>query len=94
MPTTKSAKKQLRKSIARRLHNRSVKHAVRTLCRKVRVAVAEGDLERAEKEFRLAAKHLDRAGARHIIHRNAAARTKSRLSATIKAAKAAKLAKS
>lgn len=87
MPNTKSAKKQLRKANARRLQNRSVKRAIRTQVRKVREAVAAGNLEAAESEFRLAAKVLDRAGSRNTIHRNAAARTKSRLSAKIKALK-------
>jgi len=89
MPNTKSAKKRLRQNIARRAQNRSAKRTVRTQCRKVREAVEAGDVELAESEFRLAAKHLDRAGARRIIHRNAAARLKSRLSAKIKAIKQA-----
>ena len=87
MPTTKSAKKRLRQNVARRAQSRSFKRAVRTQCRKVREAVQAGDVEQAETEFRLAAKRLDRAGARNIIHRNAVARTKSRLSAKIKAIK-------
>ena len=88
MPTTKSAKKRLRQSVARRDRNRSIKRALRTQCRKVREAIEAGDAELAESEYRTAAKKLDRAGARNIIHRNAAARTKSRLSAKIKALKA------
>jgi len=87
MPNTVSAKKRLRQNIARRQRNRSIKRAIRTQCRKVREAVEAGDAETAEVEFRLATKKLDRAGARNIIHRNAAARTKSRLSAKIKALK-------
>ncbi len=87
MPNTNSAKKRLRQNVTRRLRNRSVKRAVRTQCRKVREAVEAGEVETAENEFRLATKKLDRAGARNIIHRNAAARTKSRLSARIKALK-------
>jgi small subunit ribosomal protein S20 len=87
MPTTKSAKKRLRQNIVRRTRNRSVRRAVRTQCRKVREAVTAGDVQRAEAEFRLATKHLDRAGAKNIIHPNAAARLKSRLSAKIKAIK-------
>jgi small subunit ribosomal protein S20 len=87
MPSTKSAKKRLRQNIARRLQNRSIKRALRTQCRKVREAVDAGDAAAAEVEFRLAVKKLDRAGARNIIHRNAAARTKSRLSGKIKALK-------
>ena len=89
MPNTKSATKRLRQSIERRAVNRSIKRTVRNQCRKVREAVKDGDLDRAEAEFRLAAKHLDRAGAKNVIHRNAAARVKSRLSAKIKAAKQA-----
>jgi len=87
MPNTRSAKKRLRQNIVRRDRNRSIKRAVRTQCRKVRDAVAAGDVQLAETEFRLAAKKLDRAGARNIIHKNAAARAKSRLSAKIKALK-------
>lgn len=89
MPTTRSAKKRLRQNLVRRARNRSIKRSVRTQCRKVREAVAAGDLETAQTEFRLAAKKLDRAGAKNIIHRNAAARTKARLSAKIKALKQA-----
>jgi len=87
MPNTESAKKRLRQNIARRARNRSIKRAVRTQVRKVHEAVKARDLELAETEFRLAAKKLDKAGARNIIHQNAAARVKSRLSAKIKAAK-------
>jgi small subunit ribosomal protein S20 len=87
MPTTKSAKKRLRQSLERRTHNRSVKSAVKTQVRKVRQAVAAGEIDKAETEFRLAAKKLDRAGAKRVIHPNAAARTKSRLSHLIKSAK-------
>ena len=88
MPSSKSAAKRLRQNIANRLRNRSIKRAVRTQCRKVREAIEAGDAELAESEFRTAAKKLDRAGARNIIHQNATARTKARLSAKIKALKA------
>ncbi len=87
MPNTKSAKKRLRQNLAHRDRNHSIKRAVRTQCRKVREAVLAGDAELAQTEFRLAAKRLDQAGRRNIIHRNATARTKSRLSAKIKALK-------
>ena len=87
MPNTKTAKKRLRQNIVHRMRNRSIKKSIRTQCRKVREAVEAQDPDRAESEFRLAAKHLDRAGAKNIIHRNAAARMKSRLSAKIKSLK-------
>jgi small subunit ribosomal protein S20 len=65
-----------------------VKSAMRTQLRKVRDAVTAGDIEKAQEEYRDAAKKLDRAGARNIIHPNKAARTKSRLQQLIKKAKA------
>ena len=88
MPNTKSAKKRLRQNVTRRDRNRSTKSALRTQLRKVREAVKAGDVQTSEAEFRLAAKKLDQAAARNIIHANAAARSKSRLSASIKKAKA------
>src|SRR5437763_16897461 len=87
MPTTKSAKKRLRQSLERRAKNRAVKSAVKTQIRKVRQAVAAGDVAKAETELRLAAKKLDRAGNKRVIHPNAAARTKSQLAHLIRGAK-------
>lgn len=87
MPNTKSAKKRLRQNVQRRTHNRATRSEVRTQCRKVREAIKAADVEKAEAEFRLAAKKLDRASARNIVHRNAVARLKSRMSKKIKALK-------
>lgn len=87
MPNSPSAKKRLRQNEASRAHNRSLKRSVRTQVRKVREAIKAGNAEEAETEFRAAAKELDRAGSRNIIHANAAARVKSRLSSQIKAIK-------
>ncbi|MBC8874514.1 MAG: 30S ribosomal protein S20 [Planctomycetes bacterium] len=87
MPNSKSAKKRLRQNTARRLRNRMVKSTMRSQLRNVHEAVAAGDTEKAETEYRDAAKKLDRAGARNIIHPNKAARTKSRLQQLIKKAK-------
>ena len=88
MPNTNSAKKRLKQNFERRAKNRARLSALRTQLRKVREAATAGDVEKAESEFRSAAKRLDRAGARNLIHPNKAARTKSRLQNLIKAAKA------
>ncbi len=85
MPNTKSAKKRLRQSLERRARNRAVKSALRTQMRKVREAAKAGELERAQEEFRRACKKLDQAAAKGVIHRNSAARRKSRLNAFLKA---------
>ena len=87
MPNLKSAKKRLKQNETHRIRNRAIKRTLRTQIRKVREAIAAGDAELAQTQFVQAAKKLDRAGARNIIHRNAAARTKSRLSAAIRAIK-------
>jgi len=79
MPHTASAKKRLRQGEKRNLRNRSAKHAIKTQIRKVLVAVTANDVAAATREFQLAAKKLDKASARRILHPNAAARTKSRL---------------
>jgi small subunit ribosomal protein S20 len=84
MPNIKSAKKRLKQSLIRRDRNRSAKRAIRTECKKV-VEVASADsVEKAETELRTAAKLVDQNAAKHVIHRNAAARIKSRLSAKLK----------
>ncbi|MCO6457194.1 MAG: 30S ribosomal protein S20 [Pirellulaceae bacterium] len=80
MPNTKSAKKRLRQNVFRRLRNRSARSSLRTQVRKVREAVAGGQLEEAEKQFQVASKKLDQAGAKRLIHPNTASRLKSRLS--------------
>jgi small subunit ribosomal protein S20 len=87
MPNTQSAKKRLRQDVVRKERNLAIKREMRTQVRKVRDAVQASNAEQAETEFRIAAKKLDRAGARNILHPNAVARIKSRLSAGIKAIK-------
>jgi small subunit ribosomal protein S20 len=87
MPTTKSAKKRHRQSLERRAKNRATKSAIKTQVRKVRQAIMAGDVAKAETELRTTATRLDRAASKRIIHPNAAARTKSRLSHLIVAAK-------
>ena len=89
MPNTASAKKRLRQNEVRRLHNRTIKSAVRTQIKKVRQAVDAGEIDKAEAEFRAAAKKLDQAGAKRVIHPNKSARQKSRLQALIRKAKTA-----
>ena len=89
MPNTESAKKRHRQSLVRRQRNRAGKSVLKTQIRKVREAIAAGQLDEAAQELRVATKKLDQTAARGIIHRNVAARTKSRLSAALKGAKTA-----
>ena len=87
MPNSNSARKRLRQSEVRRVRNKAVKTALRSTLRRVREAVSAGDISKAESEMQTATKQLDRAGQKNIIHRNKAARTKSRMQKLIKSAK-------
>ncbi len=87
MPNTASAKKRMRQDVVRRARNRSTKSVVRTQLRKVRAAISANNVEESETEFHTLVKKLDQAAAANVIHANAAARTKSRLSHAIKALK-------
>ena len=89
MPTSLSAKKRLRQNDRLRLRNRALKRTIKTQIKRVEEAIAAGDTERGKEEFRLAVKKLDKAASKRVLHRNAVARTKSRLSARLKAASSA-----
>ena len=88
MPNIASAKKRMRQDAVRRARNRSARSVLRTQVRKIREATAAKEVDKSETEFRVLVKMLDRAASSKLIHANAAARTKSRISKTIKAIKA------
>ena len=87
MPNSVSAKKRLRQSLDRRQKNRASRSALRNQIRKIRSAISGGDAAACETEFRTTCKKLDQAAAKGILHANAAARIKSRLSKSIKGLK-------
>ena len=87
MPNTSSAKKALRQNAKRRLHNRTRISALRTAIKKVRKLATGSDAAAVKEAFEHACKRLDQAAAKNLIHKNAAARTKSRLSRAVKAVK-------
>ncbi len=81
MPNSSSARKSQRQNETHRLRNRSRRSSLRTSIKKFHAAVKAGaDSEAIETSFRAAVKSLDQAAARKLIHKNNAARTKSRLS--------------
>lgn len=81
MPNNAAAKKRLRQEHKRRLINRSVKSIVRTEVTKARQAIETPDVnnEDALAAVRAAVSELDRAAKKGVIHKNNAARRKSRL---------------
>jgi small subunit ribosomal protein S20 len=78
MPNNAAAEKRMRQERKRRLHNRMVKSIVKTEITKARQAIDTG-VEDAEEAVRAAVSELDRAAKKGVIHRNNAARRKSRL---------------
>ncbi len=85
MPHTRSAKKQLRKNQKRRLRNRATVKAIKTQLKKVEATSAGDSLDDLRKQYDLAAKKLDKAAAKRVIHPNRAARKKSQLARLIRA---------
>jgi small subunit ribosomal protein S20 len=85
----KSAVKRARQNEKRRAHNRIYRSSPRTHVKKARRLVGAGDLEQAEVEVASAIRALDRAAQKGIIHKNNAARRKSRLVKLLRQAQAA-----
>lgn len=85
MANIKSAKKRAIQAEKRRQHNASRRSMTRTCLKKVLAAIAAGDKEAAQAAFTVAVPILDRMATKGLIHKNKAARHKSRLNAQIKA---------
>ena len=93
MPHTGSAKKRLRQYEKRRLRNRATKSAIKTQIKRFQAVAKEGSLDQLREEYNLAAKKLDKAAARRVVHPNLAARKKSQLARLIHEKEAGVVAK-
>ncbi|NIR32550.1 MAG: 30S ribosomal protein S20 [Gammaproteobacteria bacterium] len=85
MANSPQARKRARQNIKRREHNAAQRSTTRTQIKKVLKAVRQGDKPSAEAAYTEAVPVLDRMATRGIIHKNKAARHKSRLNARIRA---------
>jgi small subunit ribosomal protein S20 len=85
MANTKSAEKRAREAVARRERNVAQRSKVRSAVRKVVEAIRAGDKAEATAALKAASPVIDSMARKGIIHRNKAARHKSRLAAQIKA---------
>ena len=85
MANIKSAKKRALQSEKRRQHNASRRSMTRTSLKKILAAIASGDKAAAQTAFSAAVPLIDRMATKGLIHKNKAARHKSRLAAQIKA---------
>lgn len=85
MANIASARKRARQSETRRQHNASLRSELRTAVKSVKKAIEAGDKKAAGEVFRRATGVIDNIADKNIIHKNKAARHKSRLAAAIKA---------
>ncbi|MFP4977231.1 30S ribosomal protein S20 [Paenibacillus sp. CN-4] len=85
MPNIKSAVKRVKTNEKRRALNASQKSALRTAVKAADVAVEGTEVETAKAAIQLASKKLDKAVTKGLIHKNAAARKKSRLAKKLNA---------
>jgi len=79
------ARKRARQNEKRRTHNASLRSMVRTYLKKTYAAIESGEAEAAQAAYNTVVPILDRIADKGIIHKNKAARHKSRLNAQVKA---------
>jgi len=85
MANSAGSRKRARQAVKRNKHNSQIRAKARTFVKKVTYAVAAGDKKEADSGFEVMQKNLDQAVSKGLIHKNQAARKKSRLKAQIKA---------
>ena len=85
MANSPQARKRARQAEKRRSHNASLRSLVRTNIKRVIAAIQTGDADQARAAYTAAVPVIDRMADKGIIHKNKAARHKSRLNAQIKA---------
>jgi len=88
LANNKSAKKRNKTNEKDRLRNRAAKSAVKTAIKAFHGAVKSKESEVSEEKFRLMVKAIDTAAGKGILHKNMAARKKSRMSKLLSALKA------
>ena len=85
MPNIKSAKKRVKVTKLKTLNNRTFKTSLKTSVKKFEAAVLAGDKEAAAVAYKEAVKKVDKAAAKGIIHKSAAARKKSQFTLKLNA---------
>jgi small subunit ribosomal protein S20 len=85
MANSAQARKRARQNVKQRDHNTSLRSQFRTAIKHVRKILETGDKAGAQEAFNVSSCRIDSIADKGIIHKNKAARHKSRLSAAIKA---------
>ncbi len=83
MANIKSAEKRIRQTIKQQARNRAKRSRMRTAIKQLRGVISSGDKKKARELLPGALRLIDRTAQRKVVHRNAAARSKSRLVAAV-----------
>ncbi|HRF72614.1 MAG TPA: 30S ribosomal protein S20 [Accumulibacter sp.] len=84
MANSAQTRKRARQAVKQRLHNAGLRSTLRTAVKRVQKAIVAGDKAAAQSIFQQSVAVIDRIADKKIVHKNKAARQKSRLSAQIK----------
>ena len=76
--------KRARQAVKRRAHNTSLRSRMRTIIKDTLNAISSGEKEKAQTAFTTAAPEIDKMANKGLIHKNKAARTKSRLNTRLR----------
>jgi len=79
MPNTKQALKRMRITAKKTDRNRHIKSTVKTAVRRFSDTLAKADMEQAGDKLQSAIKSIDKAVSKGVLHKNSAARKKSRM---------------
>ena len=90
MANTPSAEKRNRQTQKRRARNQGVRTRVKSAVKKVRETLERGELAAAQVAFHVAARAIDKASSKGVVHRNTASRKISRLAKAVAKAAPAK----
>lgn len=85
MANSAGSKKRARQAVKRNKHNSQIRAKVRTFIKKVAYAIEAGNKEEAQTGYAAMQKNVDQAVSKGLMHKNQAARRKSRLVAQIQA---------
>lgn len=82
-----SAKKRIRQNAKRRILNRARKSMVKTQIKHFEAALNQGEVDKAQEQYRLLVKKLDKVASTSTLHKNTASRVKSRMARRLNAMK-------
>ena len=84
MPIKQSAKKYMRVTARKTEKNRKIKGQFRSVIKATKEAIAKGEIDKAKENLKKAIKSIDKATQKKVLHKNTAARKKSRLNKLVK----------